>query len=128
MCTQLTAILQVVSERLWGQIVRKLQVVGKFCYCHRNHCIHSAVSGPDPMRQRALPHPWHVRLCAAAPPRCPVIRACRYERWLWAVECVKVRGQAPSEIQAVSFSVRMRSLGTSLFVTPCACTAGSTAF
>ena len=29
----------------------------------------------------------------------------RYERWLWAVECVKVRGQAPSEIQAVSFSV-----------------------
>jgi hypothetical protein len=59
---------KVVSERLWGHIVRKLQV---------------------PIQ------------CANAP---YLIRG-MYERWLWAVECVKVRGQAPSEIQAVSFSV-----------------------
>ena len=43
------------------------------------------------------------------------LTARRYERWLWAVECVKIRGQTPSQIQAVSFSVRAARPCSSVF-------------
>jgi len=53
-----------VSERLWGQIVRKLQVTPLSMPVLL--LSHAAAAGPYSMRQRAVPHPRHVRAAAAA--------------------------------------------------------------
>jgi hypothetical protein len=54
----LNFISQVVSERLWGQIVRKLQVASApltSCYLRDPGTI-----GSHSMCKRTLPHPWNV--------------------------------------------------------------------
>jgi hypothetical protein len=60
--TYMTTFHQVVSERLWGQIVRKLQVEF-FLHCHRTPCIHVCSQVPI----QCANAPYLIRgMCVAA--------------------------------------------------------------